>query len=391
MFNVECSVRCRLASAGGRLAPELIDMHAVNRQTLPADPDDAADEASRPGMIEAVALQPLRLLQILACTVIIVAGMRAASAIVVPFLLAAFLTIVFAPLLVWLRQRGVRTGLAVVVVVLLLLAVFIVVAFLVGGSVETFAARLPAYQRGLKSQLMGLIDAAHQRGWDVPEEILTDYVNPEVAMRMIGNTVTGMAGVLTHVVVIFLAVIFMLAEVAILPAKLRRVLRRPDDSMERLSQFVESFNRYLAIKTLVSLLTGISAGIWVWLLGVDFPVLWGLLAFVLNYVPNLGSLMAAVPPVLLAMVQYGPSRFLGMAGGYVAINFLFGNLLEPRLMGRGLGLSTLVIFVSMVVWGWVLGPVGMLLSAPLTMVCRIALESHRETQGLAILLGSGRT
>ncbi len=340
--------------------------------------------------VESIALNPCQWLQVMAYGVLIIAGLRAAAAIVVPFLLAAFLTIVFTPVLVWLRGRGVRTGLAVLVVVLLLLAAFVVIAMLVGGSLEAFAARVPAYQRGLKSQLTALIEAAHARGWEVPEEILTDYLNPDVAIRMIGNTVTGMANVLTHVVVIFLAVIFMLTEVAVLPDKLRRLLRNPDPSLARLSEFVESFNRYLAIKTGVSLLTGISAGLLVRLLGIDFPILWGILAFVLNYVPNLGSLLAAIPPVLLAMVQFGPGRAFVTALGYVAINFLFGNLLEPRLMGKGLGLSTLVIFVSMVVWGWVLGPVGMLLSAPLTMVVRIALESHEETRGISILLGSGR-
>lgn len=338
-----------------------------------------------------VQLHPWRILQVLAWAVIIIAGLKAASAIVVPFLLAAFIAFVFSPIMFWLRKRGLRTGISILVVVVLLSAVSLTVAALVGGSVETFASRVPLYQRGLKNQFLRLIEVAHQRGWEIPETVLTEYFNPEVAMRMIGNTVTGVAGALTHAVVIFLGVIFMLAEAAVLPDKLRSALATPDESLERLYRFVESFNRYLAIKTGVSLLTGITAGLWVKLLGVDFPVLWGMLAFLLNYVPNLGSLLAAVPPVLLAVVQFGPGRALATAGGYVAINFLFGNLLEPRLMGRGLGLSTLVIFISMIVWGWVLGPVGMLLSAPLTMVCRIALESHRDTRPLAIMLGSGKS
>jgi predicted PurR-regulated permease PerM len=121
---------------------------------------------------------------------------------------------------------------------------------------------------------------------------------------------------------------------------------------------------------------------------VDFAVLWGLLTFCLNYIPNIGSIIAAVPPVLLALVQYGPGTALAVAIGYVVINVVFGNLVEPRVMGRGLGLSTLVVFISLVFWQWVLGPVGMLLSVPLTMTLKIILDGNDETRWIAILLSS---
>ena len=121
-------------------------------------------------------------------------------------------------------------------------------------------------------------------------------------------------------------------------------------------------------------------------MGLDFPLLWGLLAFLLNYIPNIGSIIAAVPAVLLALVQIGPGRAIVIAGGYVAINLLIGNLIEPRVMGQGLGLSTLVVFLSLIFWGWVLGPVGMLLSVPLTMTLVMALESQEDTRRYALIL-----
>ena len=143
---------------------------------------------------------------------------------------------------------------------------------------------------------------------------------------------------------------------------------------------------YLAIKTLVSLATGVTAGVLVWALGLDFPLLWGLLAFIFNYIPNLGSVLAGVPPVLLAILQLGPGRAVAVALGYLVINTVFGNFIEPTLMGRRLGLSTLVVFLSLVFWGWVWGPVGMLLAVPLTMVIKIALENTEDFHWVAVML-----
>ncbi|UCE63456.1 MAG: AI-2E family transporter, partial [Nitrospirota bacterium] len=130
--------------------------------------------------------------------------------------------------------------------------------------------------------------------------------------------------------------------------------------------------------------------LWVWLLGIDFPLIWGLLAFLLNYIPNLGSIIAAIPAVLLGYIQFDPGRALLVALGYVIINIVFGNFVEPRLMGRKLGLSTLVVFLSLVFWGWLWGPVGMLLSVPMTMIVKISLESNPSTQWVGILMDSER-
>jgi predicted PurR-regulated permease PerM len=144
----------------------------------------------------------------------------------------------------------------------------------------------------------------------------------------------------------------------------------------------------LAIKTVASLGAGIVVAIWVWALGIDFPVIWGLLAFLLNFIPNLGSIIAAVPPVLLGYIQFGIGRALLVAAGFGLVNLVFGNVVEPKLMGRKLGLSTLVVFLSLIFWGWVWGPAGMLLSVPITMVVKIALESNPSTRWISILLDS---
>jgi predicted PurR-regulated permease PerM len=179
----------------------------------------------------------------------------------------------------------------------------------------------------------------------------------------------------------------MLLEATSIPAKLRFIVGEKDSSMAPFEKFIGNVNNYMAIKTLVSLASGICVAVWVFILGVDFPVLWGLLAFALNYVPNIGSIIAAIPPVLLAIIQFGFFKALMVAVGFLVINLIIGSIIEPRFMGRGLGLSTLVVFLSLLFWGWVLGPVGMLLSVPLTITAKIALDSRDETRWLAVLLG----
>jgi predicted PurR-regulated permease PerM len=143
----------------------------------------------------------------------------------------------------------------------------------------------------------------------------------------------------------------------------------------------------MVIKTGISLVTGGMAALWLTILGVDYALLWGLLTFALNYVPNIGSIIAAIPPVLLAIVQLGIGKAIAAGAGYAVINVLMGNFVEPRFMGRGLGLSPLIVFLSLLFWGWVLGPVGMLLAVPLTMTAKIALDSREETRWIAVLLG----
>jgi predicted PurR-regulated permease PerM len=151
--------------------------------------------------------------------------------------------------------------------------------------------------------------------------------------------------------------------------------------------FVEKLREYMSMKTIISMMTGVIIALAMWLIGLDYPMLWGVLAFMLNFVPNIGSIIAAVPAVMLALVQLGGTSALLVTAVYVAVNILIGSVIEPRYMGKGLGLSTLVVFVSLVFWGWVLGPVGMLLSVPLTITVKLALDCKPETQWLGHLLG----
>jgi predicted PurR-regulated permease PerM len=216
---------------------------------------------------------------------------------------------------------------------------------------------------------------------------LFNVFDPAKAMRLAAGLLDSVGSALTNAALITFMLVFMLLEVTGFQKKLQVALPSSWDVMDYISRVAHSVKRYLAIKTVISLATGLTAGLLVGIMRIDFAILWGLLAFLLNYIPSVGSILAAIPPVILALIQYGPGAALVVALGYMVINAVFGNLIEPRLAGRGVGLSPLVVFLSLVFWGWVLGPVGMLLSVPLTASIKIILESGESTRWAAVLLG----
>lgn len=196
---------------------------------------------------------------------------------------------------------------------------------------------------------------------------------------------------LSNVFLILLTVIFILLETSTFTRKIRIAFSHNDQAADRAREIISSMRNYIVIKTWVSLGTGILIAAWLWFLGVPFYALWGLLAFLFNFIPNIGSIIAAVPAILIAWLELTTLPAVATAIGFVLVNAVVGNFLEPRLMGKGLGLSPLVVFFSMVFWGWVLGPVGMLLSVPLTITTRIALDGFEDTKWVATLLGNAET
>ncbi len=329
-----------------------------------------------------------RFLIIAAAFVVVVAGMKAAEPLIVPFLLAAFVAIVCTPPLFWLQRKGIPQVMALVIVVMSVMCLGLLVVALIGTSLKDFSSNLPFYQERLTEKTSELVAWVSGFGINLSDKNLLEYVNPGAAMGFASTMFSGLGGVLSNSFLIMLTVIFILFEASSFPGKLRTALGDPDASLKNFELFLSNVNQYMAIKTWISLLTGFLITVWLLILGVDFPLLWGLLAFLLNFVPNIGSIIAAVPAFLLAFVQLGTGSALLTGLGYVVANVVVGNVIEPRFMGRGLGLSTLVVFVSLVFWGWVLGPVGMLLSVPLTMTVKIALDSYEDTRWIAILLGS---
>jgi len=323
----------------------------------------------------------------IAALVVIVAGMREAQEILLPFLIAVFLAVVSSPAVLWLTAKRVPRSLAVVLVVAAMVGVGTGIAALVGTSVNSFSRNIPTYKTRLQEETSALIAWLEGMGVDLSLNVLLEYVDPGAAMGLASNVLTGLGGVFTNAFLILLTVVFILLEVSSFRGKLRVAMGDPQLVLPQFTKFTDSVKGYLAIKTVVSLVLGVLVTLWVWLMGVDFPLLWGLLAFLLNYIPNIGSIIAAVPAVLLAFIQFGFGTAMIVTVGYLVLNLILGNVIEPRFMGEGLGLSTLVVFLSLIFWGWLWGTVGMLLSVPLTMTVKIALESKKQTTWMAVLLG----
>ena len=329
-----------------------------------------------------------RFLILTAAFVIVIAGMKAAAPILIPFLLSVFIAIISAPSMFYLQQKGLPTALALSVVISVVVVLLLLLAMLIGSSVDDFRQSMPVYQAGLQEQLQPLMSLMAKVGLNLSMDKVQAYFDPSVVMKLVANTLSGLGGVLTNGFLILLTVAFILTEASSFPSKLHKVLDRPDHSLEGFDHFLDTVKRYMAIKTWLSLATGTVVWLLLWLIGVDYPLLWGILAFLLNYVPNIGSIIAAIPAVLLTLIQLGWGFAIVVMLLYIVINVVIGNVIEPRLMGSGLGLSTLVVFLSLIFWGWVLGPVGMLLSIPLTMTVKIAMDNNEETRWIAVLLDS---
>ena len=328
-----------------------------------------------------------KFLFVMACLVILLAGIKAASPILVPFLLSLFLAIITNPIVSKLVELRIPRGIAVLFVLSLLVVVGLSLAGVVGQSFNDFSKSLPLYQEKLAGEFQWLVSKLALFDIEINQEQLTQYFDPGVAMQMVGNLLSGFGGVMANLFLIILTVVFMLFEAPEAGKKVHIALDDPKMKMQHIDRFLDSVNSYLAIKTVVSLGTAASVGVMLWVLGVDYVLLWSVLAFLFNFIPNIGSIIAAVPAVLLAVVVQSPAVAGIVAIGYVAINTVFGNVIEPKFMGRGLGLSTLVVFLSLILWGWLLGTVGMLLSVPLTMIVKIALEANEDSRWLALLLG----
>jgi len=218
-------------------------------------------------------------------------------------------------------------------------------------------------------------------------QAIPDLMAPSKLMGVIRPVLSNASGILASGLLVLLAVIFILLEAPSLPAKLKAAFAIDEAGEARIRRLLFSINRYMRIKAMTSLATALCAWALLWLLGIDFAPLWAMLAFFLNFVPVVGNIVMMIPPTLLAVVQVGPGTAVVVAAGYLAINTAIGNVIEPRIMGKGLGISTLAVFLALLFWGWLFGAVGMFLAVPLTAAVIIALDASPDTRPIAILLG----
>lgn len=324
----------------------------------------------------------------LACLVVIVFGLRFAAPILLPAALALFLAVLSLPIMMWLRRHHVPKASAVVIPVFLNVAVVGLLILVASQSFSELQKVLPTYVATLQQLQASWVESIEARTDIVLTQYFTmDLINPAAVIGFARGAVGRIAQLLSMTFLVFLIMAFMLAEATVFPDKFRYVTGHAPTDEDRLAKVIREVQTYLGIKTVISLATGLLLGTWSYVMGLDFPVLLGLTAFLLNYIPTVGSIIAAIPAVLLSVILVGSwAHALLVALGYLTVNTLFGNILEPNLMGRRLGLSTLVVILSLLFWGWTWGPLGALLSVPLTVMVKIWLENTTDLRWIAILL-----
>lgn len=320
-----------------------------------------------------------------ASIVIVIAGMKAAATIVIPLLLSLLIaSICYAPF-TWLQKKKVPDMIAIIIVLIGILVISFLIVAMLGTSVSGFAEKVPFYEQRFATYWTDLnlwLEANNLIGEDMD---LQEKINPGSIISIAGNVFTGFGNLMSNSFIIIFIVIFILLE---LSSMLKKVGIINSDSLPKIEEIIQKQNRYFSTKTLVSLLTGISISIILAIIGVDFPLLWGALAFILNFIPNIGSIIAAIPASLLALVQLGPLSALFTIIAYLVVNTVMGNILEPRLIGKNVGLSPLIVFLSLIFWGWVLGIVGMMLATPLTITIKIIFDSMDSTKHLGFMIGN---
>lgn len=339
-------------------------------------------------MIEPDKFHPAsRFLFIAVAIVFIVWGISQAQSVLVSFLVSAFLAVVATPPLLFLERKRMPVIAAVLLVVAGMIFLLLAIGALVGTSINSFYAALPQYQTRIQEQVTTFKEFLASKSIAPPEKILLEYINPGAIMNLTAGLLAQLGSAFSNIVLIVLTVTFILLEATSFPVKLRAVLGDPLQVFPQFTRFVDDMKRYMVIKTLISLATGLLVTILLFILDVDVPILWGFLAFLLNYVPSLGSIIAAVPAVLLTLIQFGIWRAVLAAAGFLVINLVLAYGVETRLMGRKLGLSALVVFLSLIFWGSLLGPIGAVLCIPLTMTLKFAFERSDSTRWIAVLLG----
>jgi predicted PurR-regulated permease PerM len=301
--------------------------------------------------------------------------------------MALFVTAISAPMFFWLRYRRVPEAIALLLVMLTVLLMGLVLSLMVGSSLDGFTSSLPCYQQRLVLISGQFAQSLAGFGIEVDLSQLETLVDLSAVMGFVGKSLNGVLATLANGFFIVLLVAFMLFELDIIAGKIRKIDGDSGQTLAQLEKSAATIISYFGIKTLMSLVTGMLVFLGLLLVGVDYPVLWGLVAFLFNFIPNIGSILASIPPLLLALIQLGPWAAVWVMAIFLFANSAIGNVLEPRLMGRQLGLSALVVFMSLVFWGWLLGPVGMFLSVPLTMTIKIVLDAHESTRWVAIMLG----
>lgn len=323
-----------------------------------------------------------------AAFLIILAGMKLGQSFLNPLLMALFITIICAQPVFWLKEKNVSSGLAVLIVIIGLLAIYTGLNLLVGSSLSLFIRDASKHSESLKELTESAGAFFSERGINIAVFGGEGSMDPAKVMEYTRTVVSYIREMVSNEITFLFLTIFLLTEIGGIRLKFRAILKGNDALFEYWQKIGKKIRYYLSIKTMTSLATGVLVAVSLAIIGVDYPILWGLVAFLLNYIPTIGSIIAAIPGVTFSMLQLGFPATFWTLGIYIFTNVVIGSIMEPRIMGKGMGLSTTVVFLGLIFWGFILGPIGMFLSVPITMTLKFILDYNPKTRWIAVILGT---
>lgn len=326
-------------------------------------------------------------LMVLAAAAIVAGAIKLAAPVVAPFLVAACIAVAVQPIFRWVHGSRIPDVAAIVislVVVIGLLAGVSALLVVALANLSGSAAQYVSSLHQIQMQATVWLEAHHQHA--LAQSIYHSRLET-LLQEATTYVVLGLPTAISAVATVLLLIVFMLLEVTTMPKRVREAMGWSSSTFSDFSRTLSEIQRYLSVKTATSAATGLCCGLWCWACGVPNAALWGLVTFALHYVPTIGSLVAAMPPVLIALTTLGLGRASAVAGGFALFSMVIGNIIEPNALGRSLSLSPLIVLVSMFIWGWLLGPIGALLSVPLTLIAKIVLWNTSDLHWVAVLLG----
>ena len=344
---------------------------------------DRATEVSSPG---------LKVLISLACFVIVVAGLRLAGELLVPIVLGVFLALLSLPMMQWLKSHRVPGGVAVLFTVAIDILIVGGIIYISSGFIPEFREEVPEYVSKLQTKGESMAQCVEDNGYlEGAVQAFDNAFDWYGIIELVKQTevIQRVTSLFSKSFFVLIVMIFILVESGRLTGKVSHIMKANGPNFNRFQNASTDIQKYLVIKTLISLVTGTLAGSLCWAVDVKFFLLWGLVAFVFNYIPVIGSILAAFPAVFVALVQFeSPLTAAGIMIGYLLINIVLGNFVEPLLLGRRFGLSTVMVILSVLFWGYVWGAPGMFLAVPLTMVVKVMLDNSEDFQWLSVAMGN---
>ena len=333
---------------------------------------------------------PVNILVYSTFAVVLTVGMREIAPIITIIFLSIFIALVFTPLVRWLNRKGIPGGLSVLMVVFLFILIVAILGAVVIKAAGQFGNKIPIYQMNLMYFISNMTNYIPQRYISSSGVFTLSTVSRDIAtviINLMSSIINGLLNASATAGIVILTTAFLLIDTANTPEKIKSELENQSELQMRMSKFGQSLVEFMVIRAEINLIVATAITVVLLLGRIDFAILWGILIFLLNYIPYIGLILASIPPTMLALFQYGPGGAIAVIVVTIIVAALAENVIFPSLAGKGLKLSPAFLFLALIYWNYVLGAAGVLLSVPLTMVLKIILESFEETKWLARLMG----